>query len=296
LGTDLTASIPFPTPGLYGQGKNFGPWDPQTETPLWAGESLQYPGLDQINVAFPTCINSVVATPEKRYDAFMAFSDIYGIERRLYIPFVVRAGDKDCFAPPPPPAKTATTLTITSKANPSTYGQTAFFTAAITPTLATGTVTLTDGSTVFDSQILSNGNAVFSTSALSGGSHTIKATYTGNNSYQSSSATIVPNVNPIPTTTSLASSQNPSKFGQAVTFTASVTDPGYFYVTGTVTFFGGSTKLGSVSIGNNFLEKIAVATFTTSNLAQGSHSITATYGGTTSYNGSTSHVLTQVVQ
>ncbi|MFJ7198579.1 MULTISPECIES: Ig-like domain-containing protein [unclassified Streptomyces] len=38
-----------------------------------------------------------------------------------------------------------------------------------------------------------------------------------------------------------------------------------------------------------------VATFTTSALSVGSHSMTAVYGGSTSYNGSTSPVVTQTV-
>jgi hypothetical protein len=93
LGNDIASGVDF------GQGGNpYGGWILQTLTPLWAGESPQYPGLDQINVAFPTCINTIPATAEKRYDALMAWSNRTNRTTvRLYMPFVVRVGDKDCF-------------------------------------------------------------------------------------------------------------------------------------------------------------------------------------------------------
>jgi len=71
-------------------------------TPLWAGESPQFVGLDQINVAFPTCTNVPTAASEKRYDAFLTYNiydPTYGIpvsRVRIYLPFVVRPGDPDC--------------------------------------------------------------------------------------------------------------------------------------------------------------------------------------------------------
>jgi hypothetical protein len=93
------------------------------------------------------------------------------------------------------------------------------------------------------------------------------------------------------TTTSLASLQNPSNFGQAATFTATVTAPGGGAPTGTVSFFDGTTK-----IGNSNLNGSAVASLTTSTLAEGTHSITATYNGDANFAISTSPVLDQVVE
>src|SRR5439155_702363 len=95
------------------------------------------------------------------------------------------------------------------------------------------------------------------------------------------------------TTTGLTSSVHPwSVFGQPVTFTATVTakSPGAGTPTGTVTF-----KDGSITLGTGTLNGSGQATFTTSTLAVGSHSITASYGGDASFNGSTSHPLTQTV-
>lgn len=93
------------------------------------------------------------------------------------------------------------------------------------------------------------------------------------------------------TTTSLASSANPSVFGQAVTFTATVsaTAPAAGTPTGSVQFFDGATSLGTATLSGG------QATLTTSTLSVGSHSITATYNGDPSFLTSTSAVLTQVV-
>jgi len=93
------------------------------------------------------------------------------------------------------------------------------------------------------------------------------------------------------TTTSVTSNNNPSVLGQSVMFTATVTpqeDPEAL-PTGTVTFKDGTITLGSGSLTSGS------ATLTTSLLAAGSHSITAVYGGDSIYSGSTSSVLTQVV-
>src|SRR3989441_759779 len=90
------------------------------------------------------------------------------------------------------------------------------------------------------------------------------------------------------TTTNVAPNNNPSTFGAGVTFTATVSGSGV--PTGAVTFMDGTTTLGSAS-----LNASGQATLTTSLLAAGTHSITAVYGGDSSFNGSTSPVLSQVV-
>ncbi len=93
----------------------------------------------------------------------------------------------------------------------------------------------------------------------------------------------------IATTSSLATSPNPSDYGAAVTLTASVTAPSGI-PSGSVTFKDGSTSLGSPS-----LNASGQATFTTSALAAGTHSLTAVYGGTRTYAGSTSAAISQTV-
>src|SRR5206468_4232089 len=95
------------------------------------------------------------------------------------------------------------------------------------------------------------------------------------------------------TTTGLTSSVQPSVFGQPVTFTATVAakSPGAGTPTGTVTFKDGSSTLGTGTLNSS-----GQAMFTTSTLAVGPHSITASYGGDATFSGSTSSPLTQTVK
>jgi hypothetical protein len=88
-------------------------------------------------------------------------------------------------------------------------------------------------------------------------------------------------------TLALASSQNPSSFGQAVTFTVTITAGGT--PTGTVTFKDGATTLGAGTLAGG------KATFTTSSLALGVRMITASYGGDTNFAAGTSPALSQAV-
>ena len=78
-----------------------------------------------------------------------------------------------------------------------------------------------------------------------------------------------------------------------MTFTATVApvSPGAGTPTGTVTFKDGTTVLGTGT-----LDASGRATFTTSSLGVGNHSITAVYGGNTNYKASTSAALTQTVK
>ena len=88
------------------------------------------------------------------------------------------------------------------------------------------------------------------------------------------------------TTTTVASSANPSTVGQTVTFTATVLPAA---ATGTVQFFDGATSLGTATLSGG------TASLSTAALAVGSHNITAAYGGDSSYGASTSSVLAQTV-
>ncbi len=83
------------------------------------------------------------------------------------------------------------------------------------------------------------------------------------------------------TTTSVASSLNPSNLDDSVTFTATVTTSGTNVPTGTVTFKDGTTTLGTGTLGCvcDGIINSATTTFTTSSLAAGTHAITALYNG-----------------
>jgi subtilisin-like proprotein convertase family protein len=106
--------------------------------------------------------------------------------------------------------------------------------------------------------------------------------------------TLTPNTGTA-STTSIASNNNPALNGpgQTVTFTATVTDTNGPVNSGTVTFLDyGATPAGTVS-GNNAvtLNGSGQATFTTSSLSEGDHTITADFGGSSSDNPSSGTVI-----
>src|SRR5207249_4697421 len=142
----------------------------------------------------------------------------------------------------------SSSTTVSSTANPSVFGQGVTFTAtvaAVAPGVGTpsGTVTFKERATTLAANVSVNGSAqaTFTISALSVASHTITASYTGDSSFVSGSASdsATPQVvNKDASTTAVSSTANPSVFGQAVTFTAivSAVAPGSGTATGTVTF------------------------------------------------------------
>ncbi len=77
------------------------------------------------------------------------------------------------------------------------------------------------------------------------------------------------------TTTAVTSSVTPSKFGQAVTFTATVSTAGLGTPTGSVQFFDGAATIG----GAQTLNGAGQAQVTTSTLSVATHTITAQYAG-----------------
>lgn len=93
-----------------------------------------------------------------------------------------------------------------------------------------------------------------------------------------------------PTTTSLASTLNPSVYGQAVSFTATVSNGTATPPTGTVTF-----KEGSGTLGTEPLNSSGVAKFTVSKLPAGPQTITAVYDGDNVDPPSTSNNVTEAV-
>ena len=176
----------------------------------------------------------------------------------------------------------ATTTTLTSAPNPSTYGQAVTFTATVTsrvgPPPDGETVTFKKGATVLGTGVLTGGSASFSTSALPAGTSYIKAVYGGDSNFlASTSKAWAQDVNKATTTTTLTSSLNPSNYGQAVTFTATVTPQFSGTVKATVTFYDGTTVLKTVGPSGG------VAKYKTSTLTSGSHSITATFNGGTNF-------------
>ena len=105
------------------------------------------------------------------------------------------------------------------------------------------------------------------------GTHTVVSTYipADQNFLTSSSPSQNVVVQPDPTSTALKPSMATSFPSQSITFTAAVTDTYYSPVSGTITFYDGTTVLAAVPATAN------AATFTTTSLNIGDHSITACF-------------------
>ena len=145
------------------------------------------------------------------------------------------------------------------------------------------------GTTLLGTGTLSGGSASYITSTLKAGTNTITAVYGGDSKLAGSKSKAVSQVvDKASTTTALVSSVNPSKVGQSVTFTANVTPEFGGTVTGTVSFYDGATLLKTVALSGG------AAKFATSTMASGSHTIKATYNGSTSFDSSSASLLQTV--
>ena len=185
-----------------------------------------------------------------------------------------------------------TTAALTSSINPSAPGAPVTLTASVSSgsgkNKPTGAVRFDDGDTTIGTVSLGQNDHAVLVVPFAGGTQTLRATYLGSSSYDPSvSPDLVQNVGAIATLT-ITSSLNPSTPGASVTFTATVTgtvgDP-----TGTISFSDGTTLLQSASVIGG------TATYTTSSLTAGMHSITAHYSGDSVYAG-TSAVVKQNVK
>lgn len=189
-----------------------------------------------------------------------------------------------------------TTTALASSGSPSLIGQPVTFTATVTPKKGVvpdgELVTFLDGAKIIGSTTTSGGIASFTTSSLAVSTkpHTIKATYEGDGSLVASTGTVSQTVQLYPTSAALASSLNPSNFGQAVTLTAQVTSSAPAVPTGTVTFKNGNTTLGTATVNSS-----GTATLNTTKMPVGTDSIIATYNGDSLNAKSSSALLQQTV-
>jgi hypothetical protein len=176
-----------------------------------------------------------------------------------------------------PPAST----TLTSNLNPSIYGQKVIFSARVTttgPVPPTGSVVFTwqffaETFTIGTATLNSNGVATLVKTGLNADLYPLTAVYRGDvNNLGSASPVLNQTVLPTTSAATITSSLNPSRFGQAVTFTVKIHSPTVM-ATGPVTFTAGARVLGRAQLSGGR------ATFTTSSLAAGSTRVTVTYYG-----------------
>jgi sugar lactone lactonase YvrE len=104
-------------------------------------------------------------------------------------------------------------------------------------------------------------------------------------------------INTQPTATTLASNANPVFLSNSVTFTATVTPTtGILVPTGLVTFYDGSTTIGTGTLSASGSGASAIAKLTTTSLGMGSQAITANYPGDSNNQASNTTTLTEVVE
>jgi hypothetical protein len=149
-------------------------------------------------------------------------------------------------------------------------------------------------STQLDATSTIQGSFSYSPSAgtvLPIGPNTLTATFspTDTTDYTTSKASVTQTVIPATPLMTLTSSANPVFTSNPVTFTATITTPAAA-PTGTVSFYDGTTLLGSGTV------TAGVATFSMAAPATAIHSITAVYSGDTNYTVATSPVLPEIIQ
>ncbi len=185
-----------------------------------------------------------------------------------------------------------TSTTVAATPSPSIVGGTITFTATIVTNPAggtpTGSVTFTaagsGGNVAMGSASLAGGKATITYSTLPVGTYQITATYSGDTNDAASTGTASETVGLIPTVTALT----PATVSGANVLVALVLNDGVAgpAPTGTVTFLNGTTTIGSATLDANGVASL------TPNLATGSYTITAQYGGDATHSPSTSEPIT----
>jgi hypothetical protein len=208
----------------------------------------------------------------------------WGSVLRLLVSILIAAG-AGTLAPVDAWALTSTSTAVTGGS--SVVGQSVTFTATVTPGGAgtpTGTVTFFfgDGSAPVTQTLNGSGQATATHAYAVIGAYNLTASYNGDSSFAPSSGSNTQTVTQASTNTALASSQSPSVFGQAVTFTATVTPaaPGAGSPTGSVTFNFGDGSAPFTQTVNGSGQAVAPAhTYAT----VGTFTASATYSGDTNF-------------
>ena len=180
------------------------------------------------------------------------------------------------------------TLVLTPSPNPAAYKQSVTFTATVTSTASpasppSGIVAFTEGASILSNQTLVPGTgntavATYSISTLPPGVHSITATFSPSQKFDGDSQTVQVSVIGNSTCGTLVSSVNPGTLGQPITFTGSVVNTcgGLAPPTGSAYFSDGTKLLGAVPLTATSATASA-ASFSTSSLALGTHTITAAF-------------------
>jgi hypothetical protein len=207
------------------------------------------------------------------------------------------------------PANVGTTTALT--ANPASIAQSAStqLTATVTPVTGsnapTGSVNFMLGSVSLGSAALTvSGTSATASlavkgSSLAAGANTITANYVASGTFSNSTANVTVSVTGVTVTTktsmTVSSATVASNGTEQLTATVTATS-GTAAPAGTVTFLAGSTALGTATLSASTSgSATAVLTVSASKLVSGANSLTANYGGSSSFSGSVSAAVTVTV-
>ncbi len=191
-----------------------------------------------------------------------------------------------------------TVTTLGADVDPANAGATVHFSAIVSLSpgatadgALTGSVAFSDRGTFLGSAALNaSGEATLAVSTLAVGAHSITAHFSGSTNYAPSNSTnLTETVQQTPTSVALSSAASTTLKGQPVNLAALVTSS-TGTPTGSVAFKEGSAVLGTVA-----LDAHGSASFSTTTLPGGTHTITAVYGGDANYLAATSTGLQQTV-
>ena len=185
------------------------------------------------------------------------------------------------------------TTTTSVAVNPvsSAYGTTVTLTATLNSTSATGNVAFNSGNTLLGTANVSNGVATLQVSTLAAGTYSVIATYNGDNIYLPSTSAAAPlTITKATTTPILTASSSTGTYGAPLQFGVTF---GSAAPTGNVTFFNGSTPLGTTQVVTSPTGSAASAVFTS--LTAGTHTISASYSGDGNFGAATSNSVTVVI-
>jgi hypothetical protein len=189
-----------------------------------------------------------------------------------------------------------TALTLSSSNNPAPFLSAVTFTARLTVSGqsagAGNTILLSINGQIIGLTTDATGSATYAIGTLVPNSYPVTASFAATNNLLASSASLTEFITAAPTSIRLTGTSNPGDLNQPVTMVAAVstqttsTQVG----SGNVTFYDGSTSLGSSQ-----LSAAGTASMTTSFSAVGIHNITAVYDGDADFSSSTSAVLKETI-
>jgi len=185
------------------------------------------------------------------------------------------------------PSLVPSTTNLVASSQSFVAGTSTTFTATVSGTSSsgptpTGSVRFADQTGVESSvPLVASGNAsataTFTTSMIGVGSDTMGATYSGDSTFSSSSATVPLTATGLPDSITFAVTPNPVSLGGVATFSVTVANPAGSSAatpTGYIEFYDGSTVIG----GPNTLSN-GSTTFNTSFAAVGQHPLSVRYSG-----------------